>query len=191
MEPWWNPGGTLPQGRPGPPRSLSGLRPQSFQLLGKRNQRGTLRHTEIHKTRMARELKQPKTTSGPSSETKHRFILPQLGGARPLGVVKPNTSAKSARSKKPHARTIMSRTVHQRGNPTSFHATKTYNSTFHTKKNTKNSTFPIAPIFVSPDFLFEVQWSAPAGLSWSNLARENEKHDVRVLAKGRTETGWR
>ena len=46
MEPWWNPGGTLvelwwnrrgtlPQGRPGPPRSLSGLRPQSFQLLGK------------------------------------------------------------------------------------------------------------------------------------------------------------
>ena len=35
VEPWWNPRGTLPQGRPGPPRSLSGLRPQSFQLLGK------------------------------------------------------------------------------------------------------------------------------------------------------------
>ena len=34
MEPWWNPGGTLPQGRPGPPRTLSGLRPHSFQLLG-------------------------------------------------------------------------------------------------------------------------------------------------------------
>ena len=38
VEPWWNPGGTLvepsPQGRPEPPRSLSGLRPQSFQLLG-------------------------------------------------------------------------------------------------------------------------------------------------------------
>ena len=33
MEPW-NLRGTLPQGRPGPPRSLSGLRPQSFQLLG-------------------------------------------------------------------------------------------------------------------------------------------------------------
>ena len=38
VEPWWNSGGTLvelrgtiPQGRPG-----SGLRPQSFQLLGKR-----------------------------------------------------------------------------------------------------------------------------------------------------------
>ena len=35
MEPWWNPRGTLAQGRPGPPRSLSGLRPQSCQLLGK------------------------------------------------------------------------------------------------------------------------------------------------------------
>ena len=55
VEPWWNPGGTrgtlvephlkpprttpqplqICQGRPGPPRSLSGLRPQSFQLLGK------------------------------------------------------------------------------------------------------------------------------------------------------------
>ena len=34
--PWWNPGGTLAQGRPEPPRSLSGLRPQSFQLLGKK-----------------------------------------------------------------------------------------------------------------------------------------------------------
>ena len=32
VEPWWNPGRTLPQGH-GPPRSLSGLRPQSFQLL--------------------------------------------------------------------------------------------------------------------------------------------------------------
>ena len=51
VEPWWNPGGTpggtlveplvehggtLAQGRPEPPRSLSGLRPQSFQLLGKK-----------------------------------------------------------------------------------------------------------------------------------------------------------
>ena len=35
VEPSWNPDGTLPQGCPGPPRSLSGLRPQSFQLLGK------------------------------------------------------------------------------------------------------------------------------------------------------------
>ena len=34
VELWWNPRGTLPQGRSGPPRSLSGLRPQSFQLLG-------------------------------------------------------------------------------------------------------------------------------------------------------------
>ena len=34
VEPWWNPRGTLPQGRPGPPRSLSELRPQSFQPLG-------------------------------------------------------------------------------------------------------------------------------------------------------------
>ena len=36
VEPGWNPRGTLPQGRPGPPRTLSGLRPQSFQLLGKK-----------------------------------------------------------------------------------------------------------------------------------------------------------
>ena len=36
VEPSWNPRGTLPQGRPGPPRTLSGLRPQSFQLLGKK-----------------------------------------------------------------------------------------------------------------------------------------------------------
>ena len=35
VEPWWNPGGTSAQGRPEPPWSLSGLRPQSFQLLGK------------------------------------------------------------------------------------------------------------------------------------------------------------
>ena len=35
VEPRWNPGGTLAQIRPEPPRSLSGLRPQSFQLLGK------------------------------------------------------------------------------------------------------------------------------------------------------------
>ena len=35
VEPWWDPRGTLPQGRPGPPRSLSGLRPQSFQSFGK------------------------------------------------------------------------------------------------------------------------------------------------------------
>ena len=35
VEPSWNPRGTLPQGRPGSPRSLCGLRPQSFQLLGK------------------------------------------------------------------------------------------------------------------------------------------------------------
>ena len=34
VEPSWNPGGTLvePHLRAGPPRSLSGLRPQSFQL---------------------------------------------------------------------------------------------------------------------------------------------------------------
>ena len=31
VEPLWNPRGTLPQGRPVPPRSLSGLRPQSFR----------------------------------------------------------------------------------------------------------------------------------------------------------------
>ena len=31
---------TLPQGRPAPPRSLSGLRPQSFQLLGKKTHTG-------------------------------------------------------------------------------------------------------------------------------------------------------
>ena len=44
VEPWWNPGGTLaePLVEPwwnltsGPPRTLSGLRPQSFQLLGKK-----------------------------------------------------------------------------------------------------------------------------------------------------------
>ena len=39
VEPWWNSRGTLPQGRLGPPRSLSGLRPQSFQLLGKNRNR--------------------------------------------------------------------------------------------------------------------------------------------------------
>ena len=33
VEFWWNPG------CPGPPRSLSGLRPQSFQLLGKQNKK--------------------------------------------------------------------------------------------------------------------------------------------------------
>ena len=44
MEPWWNPRGTLPQGRPGPPRSLSGLRTHSFQLLGKT---GTLILTSV------------------------------------------------------------------------------------------------------------------------------------------------
>ena len=41
-EPLWNPGGTLPQGRPGPPWSLSGLRPQSFQLLGEKTYRAVL-----------------------------------------------------------------------------------------------------------------------------------------------------
>ena len=49
VEPWWNPRGTLPQGRPGPPRSLSGLRPQSFQLLGKKERKKKqkfLRHFE-------------------------------------------------------------------------------------------------------------------------------------------------
>ena len=43
VEPWWNPGGTLvvepswnlTSGPPRTTRSLSGLRPQSFQLLGK------------------------------------------------------------------------------------------------------------------------------------------------------------
>ena len=30
VELWWNPRGTLPQGRPGPPRSLSRLRPKIF-----------------------------------------------------------------------------------------------------------------------------------------------------------------
>ena len=39
VEPRWNPRGTLPQGRPGPPRSLSGLRHQSFQLLGKKERK--------------------------------------------------------------------------------------------------------------------------------------------------------
>ena len=34
VEASWKPRGTLPPGRPGRPRSLSGLRPQSFQLLG-------------------------------------------------------------------------------------------------------------------------------------------------------------
>ena len=33
-EPWWSPGGTLPQGRPGPPRSLSGLRPPNLSAVG-------------------------------------------------------------------------------------------------------------------------------------------------------------
>ena len=33
--PWWNLCGTLPQGRPRPPWSLSGLRPQTFSCWGK------------------------------------------------------------------------------------------------------------------------------------------------------------
>ena len=37
-----NPRGTLPQGLPGPPRSLSGLRLQSFQLLGEKRCRDGL-----------------------------------------------------------------------------------------------------------------------------------------------------
>ena len=45
VEPWWNPCRTLPQVRPGPPRNLSGLRPQSFQLLGKKNQKNTFSAT--------------------------------------------------------------------------------------------------------------------------------------------------
>ena len=32
VEPWWNPRGTLPQGRPGPPWSLSGLRQAETKL---------------------------------------------------------------------------------------------------------------------------------------------------------------
>ena len=43
--PWWNSRGTLPQGRPGPPRSLSGMRPQSFQLLGKKEHNKEGKHT--------------------------------------------------------------------------------------------------------------------------------------------------
>ena len=46
MEPWWNPAKTLVEpswnltsGPPRPPRSLSGLRPQSFQLLGEKKTR--------------------------------------------------------------------------------------------------------------------------------------------------------
>ena len=39
VEPWWNPRVTLPQGRPGPPRCLSGLRPRSFQLLGRKKEK--------------------------------------------------------------------------------------------------------------------------------------------------------
>ena len=49
MEPWWNPRGTLPQGRPGPPRSLSGLRPQSFQLLGKNEKRRITKKTQCQR----------------------------------------------------------------------------------------------------------------------------------------------
>ena len=40
VEPSWNPRGALPQGRPGPPRSLFGLRPRSFQLLGEKTFEG-------------------------------------------------------------------------------------------------------------------------------------------------------
>ena len=44
----WSPRGTLPQGRPGPPRSLSGLRPQSFQLLGKKERERQKSKVPIH-----------------------------------------------------------------------------------------------------------------------------------------------
>ena len=46
LVPWWNPWnprGTLPQSRPEPPRSLSRLRPQSFQLLGKKIKKHLIR----------------------------------------------------------------------------------------------------------------------------------------------------
>ena len=36
--PWWNPRGTLPQGRPGHPRSLSGLRPQKLPAVGEEHE---------------------------------------------------------------------------------------------------------------------------------------------------------
>ena len=35
VEPWWNPRGALPQGRPGPPGAFW-AETQSFQLLGKK-----------------------------------------------------------------------------------------------------------------------------------------------------------
>ena len=59
VEPWWNPGGTLPQGRPGPPRSLSGLRPQSFQLLGK------MKNNEQKKRKKTKHKKNKKHAPGP------------------------------------------------------------------------------------------------------------------------------
>ena len=64
MEPSWNPGGTLLQGCPGPPRSLSGLRPQSCQLLRKK---GILLARRLHVgekaqvTGACRHLNQDKT----------------------------------------------------------------------------------------------------------------------------------
>ena len=53
VEAWWNPRGTLPRTRPGPTRSLSGLRPQSFQLLGKKRTSATsnLLEGNYHSTR--------------------------------------------------------------------------------------------------------------------------------------------
>ena len=56
MEPWWNPPRALPQGRPGPPRSLSRLRPQSFQLLGKNKRSTHPRHVERSSTLRIRRV---------------------------------------------------------------------------------------------------------------------------------------
>ena len=39
-EPWWNPRGTLPQGHPGPPRSLSWLRPRGKTVYEKHKRWG-------------------------------------------------------------------------------------------------------------------------------------------------------
>ena len=41
VEPWWKPRGTLPQGCPGPPRSLSGLRPQKLGKAATTAYKGT------------------------------------------------------------------------------------------------------------------------------------------------------
>ena len=69
MKPWWNPRGTLPHGRPGPPGSLSGLRSQSFQLLWKKGSQQQRRPTNAAAHSHSRMATTPQACGASSSTT--------------------------------------------------------------------------------------------------------------------------